>query len=104
MISGGYDGVVQCWDLRTGAAVGSLEGNSDWILSLAVTPGGELAIGGTRGGLILVWDLATHELIARLGHHRGPVMSLDFRAGLGLLSGSADKTAVLLRLRPFDLE
>jgi WD40 repeat protein len=73
-------------------------------LSLTVTPDGALAMGGTRSGLILVWDLATSDVVARLGHHRGPVMSLDFRSGLGLLSGSADKTAVLLRLRPFDLE
>jgi WD40 repeat protein len=104
VISGGYDGVVHCWDLGSGASVGRLEGEGDWVLSLTVTPDGALAIGGTRTGLILVWDLATFEVVARLGHHRGPVMSLDFRSGLGLLSGSADKTAVLLRLRPFDLE
>jgi WD40 repeat protein len=102
-ISGGYDGVVRCWDLR-GAELSRIDAAGEWILSLTVTPDGGLAIGGTRGGLVLVWDLDTGELIARLGHHRGPVMTVDFRAPIGLLSGSADKTAALLTLRPFDAE
>jgi WD40 repeat protein len=101
-VSAGYDGVLRCWDLRGGAETSHWEGNADWILSLTVTPDGTLAIGGTRGGLVLVWDLATGEVVARLGHHRGPVMAVDFRAPVGLLTGSADKTAVLLMLRPFD--
>jgi WD40 repeat protein len=101
-VSAGYDGVLRCWDLRAAVETTQFEGNGDWILSLAVTADGALAIGGTRGGLMLVWDLASGEVVARLGHHRGPVMGLDFRPGVGLLSGSADKTAALLMLRPFD--
>jgi hypothetical protein len=49
---------------------------------------------------VLVWDLTTRELIARLPIHQGPVMSLDFRAETGLLSGSADKTVALLSRAP----
>jgi WD40 repeat protein len=101
-ISGGYDGELRCWDLQAGVETMRLEGNGEWILSLTATPDGSLAIGGTRNGVVLVWDLARREVVARLAHHRGPVMSLDFRDSVGLLSGSADKTAALVMLRPFD--
>jgi WD40 repeat protein len=101
-ISGGYDGELRCWDLQAGVETMRLEGNGEWILSLTATPDGSLAIGGTRSGVVLVWDLARGEVVARLAHHRAPVMSLDFRDSVGLLSGSADKTAALVTLRPFD--
>ena len=100
VLSGGYDTTVRIWDLRGAKEIDRLEGSSEWILSLAVTPDGTLAIAGTSGGELLVWDLTTGELVARLAIHQGPVMSLDFRADAGLLSGSADKTVNLLSRAP----
>ncbi len=102
-LSGGYDTVVRCWYLRSGAVDRTFPGSTGWILSLAVTPDGALALAGTSTGEVLAWDLSTGELVARVAHHRGPIMSLDFRANAGLLSGSADESASLLGVRPFDV-
>lgn len=99
-LAGGYDTTVRIWDLRGAKEIDRLEGSSEWILSLAVTPDGTLAIAGTSGGELLVWDLTTGELVAQLAIHQGPVMSLDFKADAGLLSGSADKTVNLLSRAP----
>jgi WD40 repeat protein len=99
-LSAGYDKTVRRWDLRNATELDRLEGSPDWILSLLTTPDGTLAIAGTSAGEVLAWDLTTGELVAPLAIHTGPVMSLDFRADMGLLSASADKTVALLSRAP----
>ena len=79
-----------------GPEIERLEGSADWVLSLLATPDGTLAAAGTNGGEVLCWDLTSLELVAQLPLHQGPVMSVDFLADAGLLSGSADKTVALL--------
>jgi WD40 repeat protein len=103
VLSGSYDKTVRVWDLHSGAQVGLLAGADDWILSLVTTPDGEVVIAGTRSGSLHVWDLEAAQTLARLPVHRGPVMSLDFDPAVGLLSGSADETAAILSVRPFDV-
>ena len=100
LLSAGYDRIVRLWDLRSAREIERLEGSADWVLSLLATPDGTLAAAGTNGGEILCWDLTSLELVAQLPLHQGPVMSLDFRADVGLLSGSADKTVALLSRAP----
>jgi WD40 repeat protein len=100
VLSAGYDRIIRLWDLRSAREVERLEGSADWVLSLLATPDGTLAAAGTNGGEILCWDLTSLELVAQLPLHQGPVMSVDFRADAGLLSGSADKTVALLSRAP----
>ena len=57
---------------------------------------------GRTAGRSSRWDLTSLELVAQLPLHQGPVMSVDFRADVGLLSGSADKTVALLSAPPYD--
>jgi hypothetical protein len=99
-LSAGYDKTVRRWDLRNATELDRLEGSPDWILSVLTTPDGTLALAGTSAGEVLAWDLTTGELVAPLAIHTGPVMSLDFRADMGLLSASADKTVALLSRAP----
>lgn len=100
LLSAGYDRIVRLWDLRSAREIERIEGSADWVLSLLATPDGTLAAAGTNGGEILCWDLTSLELVAQLPLHQGPVMSVDFRADVGLLSGSADKTVALLSRAP----
>jgi WD40 repeat protein len=103
VVSGGYDGTVLRWDLGSGHVQQRFEGSPGWVLSLAVAADGSLLIAGTSTGAIVLWDLRTGELFGTLHAHRGPVMSVQFVDGVGLLSASADNTAGLLRVRPFEL-
>jgi ribosome assembly protein SQT1 len=41
------DGVVRCWDLRTGACVKKLGGHTEPVQDLAVSPDGSMIISGS---------------------------------------------------------
>jgi TIR domain/WD domain, G-beta repeat len=101
-VSGGYDGTVLRWDLGNGQVVQRYTGGAGWILSLTCSPDGQVLIAGTSTGAILLWQIEDGDLIGTLHAHRGPVMSVEFRESWGLLSGSADKSAGLLRVRSLE--
>lgn len=42
--SGGFDQAVRLWDCVTGAELKKLVGHTDWVRSLAFTPGGQRCV------------------------------------------------------------
>jgi len=61
-VAGGSDGVIQLWDLTTGASFGEpFIGHTDWVGALVTTrlpDGSMLAITGSDDCTVRVWDLA----------------------------------------------
>ena len=70
-VSGGVDGMVRVWDLRSGAAVHTLTGHHGPVMAVAVSADGQRAVSGGEDGTVRVWDLrsgaAAHTLT---GHNR----------------------------------
>ena len=111
LVSAGDDKVVRVWDLATkqtdfvlrGQAGPGKEGS---ITALAISPddrwlvtGGWFSADGALEpccGDVRVYDLSTRKLVALLKGHTDALTSLAFSSdGRHLLSGSADKTAIL---------
>jgi WD40 repeat protein len=62
----GDDHVVRLWHLVSGEPMGALKGHEDWVRSVAFSPNrDEIATGGNDRKVIL-WDLASREVIHRL--------------------------------------
>ena len=51
------DGVVRCWDARTGACVHTWRGAHDAVQDLAVSPDGNMVLSGSEDGLARVFSL-----------------------------------------------
>jgi WD40 repeat protein/beta-lactamase regulating signal transducer with metallopeptidase domain len=93
---------VKLWDTLTGQALGRLATEPiDYYCVKFSRDGRQLAVGGAgvsapASGLVMVYDLSTHQQIARLRGHNRPVLNVDFAPGNGYLAtASADHTVRL---------
>ena len=70
----------------------------DWVLSLSFSPDGKTLASGDAWPdyTILLWDVATGALKAKLAGHTGSVYSVSFSPdGKTLASRSRDQTVIL---------
>ena len=108
LISAGDDKVVRIWSLDSGRSERTLRGEIELgpkgtVLAVALSPdGATLAASGSMevpeqgGHAIRLYDLTTGEIAGLLVGHTQAVSSLAFSSdGLRLLSGSADKDAII---------
>lgn len=109
IVSASNDKTVRVWDVASGKSVKVIRGETmpgKWgvIYAMAVSPDGrQLAIGGfmsgadrLSGSAVHLYNLGTGKLAKVLKGHKNVVMGLAFSPdGKRLLSGSADKTAIL---------
>jgi WD40 repeat protein len=74
------------------------------VEDLAVSPDGRRVAAGLRSGEVLVWDVGSEELLARLVGHRERVSAVWFSPdGSELLTGSWDETLRLWNMSALDL-
>jgi WD40 repeat protein len=84
---------VRIWRLKDGKRIHALEGHTDEVWSVIVTPDGHHVISGSADGTIRVWHLQSGRCVKVLAGHRGGVRSLAImRNGYYLVSGGSDKT------------
>jgi WD40 repeat protein len=96
LASGSCDQTIKLWDPATGTLKHTLEGHSDWVLSVAFLSDGQLLVSGSRDKTIKLWDPATSTLKHTLEGHSDSVRSVAFSSdGQLLASGSRDKTIKL---------
>ena len=77
--------------------IGTLEGHTDWVRSVAFNGAGMLA-SGSYDNSIKLWDISTMTCIGTLEGHTDWVLSVAFN-GVGMLaSGSWDDTINLTRI------
>lgn len=58
VFTGCLDGVVRCWDTRTGACVRAWGGHRDAVQDLAVSPDGSYVLAGSEDGTARVFSMA----------------------------------------------
>ncbi|KAH7346491.1 hypothetical protein BKA65DRAFT_428866 [Rhexocercosporidium sp. MPI-PUGE-AT-0058] len=80
------------WD----AILQTLEGHSDWVISVAFSPDGTQVVSGSYDETVRLWDAATGALQQTLEGHSNWVISVAFSPdGTQVVSGSYDKTVRL---------
>jgi WD40 repeat protein len=76
--------------------VGTLEGHSGWVTSVAFSPGGKYLISGSCDNTVKLWSVEMRKEVATLQGHCDIVTSVAISPeGKYLASSSADKTIKL---------
>lgn len=104
LVLSGSLGQAKVWSSKTGSCVRTLDLGAEAAVALCVAfgPGDRHAIVGTKAGALLLFDLASGDLLERHDDaHEGALWSLALRPdGKGLATGSADKA---VKFWDFDL-
>ena len=50
---------MRIWDLETGQTLTTLQGHTDTVSAVAITPDGRRAVSGSEDRTLRVWDLQT---------------------------------------------
>ena len=110
VLTAGDDWRLILWDVTTGEvlrvygpddpATETVEGHSERVREVAFTPDGKRAVSASYDGTLILWDVATGEVLRVFEGHEGKVASVAVSAdGRYVLSGGQDQTA-----RLWDLE
>ncbi|MGE3316922.1 MAG: protein kinase, partial [Planctomycetaceae bacterium] len=79
LISAGYhDGIIRIWDVETRKPVGTLEGHSQTVNSLKLSPDGTLLASGSDDSDARLWNLAEMKLVHAFRAHGNRVLSVAF--------------------------
>jgi len=100
------DDALKLWDeisaalprkgLRGAWEAAALEGHSDPVLAVAVSPDGSRALSGGMDATLCLWDLGGRQLLSVLTGHAETVSAVAFAPdGRSVVSGSWDHTARL---------
>jgi WD40 repeat protein len=95
LVTGSDDGTIKLWDWQTATWIG-LEGHTDGIWSLAVSPDGQTLTSGSGDRTLKCWDVQTGHLLRTLRGHHNRIWSVAVSPdGHKIASGSEDKTLKL---------
>ena len=64
-MSGSRDKTIKIWDATTLQEVGTLEGHTNYVYSVAVFPDGSKIVSGSGDKTIKIWDATTFYLLFR---------------------------------------
>ncbi|MEW6156142.1 MAG: c-type cytochrome domain-containing protein [Verrucomicrobiota bacterium] len=92
----GLFGEVRQWKTSDGTLIRTMEGHSDAIYALALSPDGKMLATGSYDQKIQLWNPENGQLLKTLSGHNGCIFDLAFRPdGKILASASADRTVKL---------
>jgi hypothetical protein len=93
LAAGDFEGNVHVWEVATWTCSHTLEGHSDWVMSVAFSPDGTRIASASADNTVRVWDAVTGACAAALEDHTDSVRSVAFSPdGTRIASGSADNT------------
>ena len=91
IISCSIDKTIKIWELKSGKNIASIEGHTDQIWGLTITPDGKKIISADEN--IKIWELKSGKNIATLENNDEEIYGLSVTPnGKQLISGSADGT------------
>jgi WD40 repeat protein/transcriptional regulator with XRE-family HTH domain len=76
--SGGEDGSILIWDIRTGASLADWSGHTDAVEGLTFSPDGKWLITASSDATMKIWDASTGELLRDFPEFTGVVESVTF--------------------------
>jgi WD40 repeat protein/predicted Ser/Thr protein kinase len=99
LASGDDDGVVNVWDVATGAWIAACLGHTSKVVSVAFRPDGARLATSSADGTVRQWDPATgRQVEPPFDHHSGEVLSAAYSPdGEWIASGGSDRTVRLWR-------
>jgi WD40 repeat protein len=93
------DNSLRLWELTTGKCVRVLEGHTDWVNSVTISPDGSWGLSGSNDKTLRLWELATGQCVRVFEGHTEAVNSVAMSPdGSWVLSGSNDSTVRLWEL------
>ena len=72
------DKTLRLWDLESGQTLRTLEGHTDWVNAVAVTPDGRRAVSGSEDRTLRLWDLESGQTLHTL--EAIPARSMPWRS------------------------
>ena len=89
--SGALDKTIRVWNALTGVCRYVLKGHSDWVYSVAWSPGGRRICSGAMDNTLRVWNALTGVCERVLEGHFDGVLAVAWSpGGRRICSGSAD--------------
>ncbi len=96
IITGNAKGEIQVWDRDKEKPVDAwMHPAPHGIHDLALSPDGKQVLGAGDDGVVLLWDLQTHKLVARFVGHTGRGLTAIFTATNQIASGDVDGNVFL---------
>ena len=90
---GSADNLVHLWNTDTAVQQRTLQGHTNYVLSVAFSPDGQILASGDANGTVHVWNAHTGNLNYTLRGHTKSVLAIAFSPdGQTLASGSLDET------------
>jgi len=99
-----FDKTIRMWDAETGKALGApLQGHTDRLWSVAISPDGSRIVSGSNDNTIRMWDAKTRKAFGvPLQGRTDRVWSVAIsHVGTRIVSGSADRTIRVWHLESF---
>ena len=94
--TGGSEGIVRIWDIKTRNKLGEMRLHRDGLLSVAFSPDGRLLAAGSYDCTVTLWNTRQRKLLFRLRGHEEAVTATAFSPnGNYLATASADNTVKL---------
>ena len=96
LASGGSDGTVRRWFVRSGTLIETIEGHEGSVRSVRFSPDGSTLASAGDDKIVLLWDVWSGEFRRTLVGHSEPVHTVAFSPdGLRIASGSRDGAIIL---------
>jgi eukaryotic-like serine/threonine-protein kinase len=96
IITGNSKGEIQLWDRDKEKPIDAWQHPAPHgIHDLALSPDGKQVLGACDDGIVLLWDLQTHKVVARFVGHTGRVPTAVFVAPNQIASGDIDGNVFL---------
>ena len=94
MITGGLDNVIKVWDLRNQSIAFSLEGHTDTVTGLSLSPDGTHVLSNSMDNSVVMWDVKNYAGDRKVATFKGAQHGFEknlikVRAAWG--SGGADR-------------
>jgi M6 family metalloprotease-like protein len=92
-LSGGADGTLRLWNLRTGKELKRLKGHTGRVSTVAFHPDGRHGLSGGEDSQLLLWSLPNGKKVRSFKGHSEAVCAAAFSPnGKTMVSGSRDRT------------
>lgn len=94
-VLGEYEGAARVVDLTTGETIHELNGHTDFVSAIALSPNGAFIVTGSWDGRIIVWDRETGKEVKQFTGNGGKVYDLDFSDDGQMLLSVSDNSAMV---------